>query len=968
MFGPNLDRRQLARWTTLLLMFGLLSALVLMGTRTANAGVVIYVAPSEGEGLPGDSKCSLREAVIMASTVVANPDCGIVHGTSFAAGYNIVYVPPGTYILNPALGPLVLARNARLRGPQVNVPAGNIETFTTRPLSSTTEAIIRYNGFVSNLPIVTVAGANIEIEGLAFTGGTGSQTDVYAINFQSHYSDVEISNNIFNDLTYGIAMRTAAGSPNHVVGNAFTNLNRLGTLRGIGIHFPSIGGQNIQIEGNVFKSLSNYAIHFPTIGSFSLASNVSINGNGFNSVAAVARLNRNNGVDITSNHVQTVIGSPLSFPAAVVINNSINIDINANSFVSSVIPAIRTTGTLNNNVFINGNRFYNTDLASSPSNAVVFNNGSFGLFPSSATADLEDNWWGDNSGPGAGVNGFLDHASVITVPPQWVAYQIAAAPAPIGLPNPGNMQSELYVDFFRTNDGSTITNNLNGFAVMRRNTPINVSLPLLPAPIGTLDTSVVQVFNDQSTFFRFTSDNVSPGVQVINAQLDNETVSFNLNVNTPNQVICDYNETIFADEGVHITEGTTIGDRCVLRLTSDPGMGNFVDVRLTATDASLIGFYNGDYGAPINLSGAPNTSFTVRFGAVADSSASPPVVKWDNGIAVNFSALINLSDPPGAEFYDNLVNCEVTGVIGAPYTTGPCPGLPAVPVVIYDAGVVLDIVNSDLDLGPNETDVCTFPSFSRTYGVRLSGPPGLRAVAPSVSVETVTVNVANNTTVHPVVVSVTPSALTFNRANWNVAQNVTLQRNNAFYTGTVSPTFPVNNTINHSTTSNITGGSTTSQYGTGVSTLLTIIRPGCPLMDKEGASVDVGIAQSVSAASVSVGDAVDFYISYWGDGLTNADPTASGLVVNINLPANVAFLGISEANSSYCAAPNEGQMGPVTVTCVFPAGVAVNGGMISVMTVAAAPGVASVSADVSVFGANDINAANNTTTAQALIN
>jgi hypothetical protein len=139
-------------------------------------------------------------------------------------------------------------------------------------------------------------------------------------------------------------------------------------------------------------------------------------------------------------------------------------------------------------------------------------------------------------------------------------------------------------------------------------------------------------------------------------------------------------------------------------------------------------------------------------------------------------------------------------------------------------------------------------------------------------------------------------------------------------------------------------------------------------MDKEGANVDVGISQSVSAASVSVGEAVSFNINYWGDGLANADPSSAGLVVNINIPANVAFLGISEANSSYCAAPNEGQMGPLTVTCVFPAGVAVNGGTISVMTVAAAPGTASVSADVSVFGANDINAANNTVTAEALIN
>jgi hypothetical protein len=963
MFSPNLDRRQLARWTTLLLMVGILSVLVFMGARTANAGVIIYVTPNVGEGLPGDSICSLREAVAMAGDSVANPDCTVIYGTNFPAGYNVVYVPPGDYNLNPANGPLILRRNVRLRGPQVNIPAGNVETFTTRPISISSEAIIRYNGSLDNLPIIRVQGANIEIEGLTFTSGSGTQTNLYAINFQGLFSDVEISNNIFSDLTYGIAMRTATGLPNDVVGNAFINLTRTGTLRGIGIHFPSIGGENIQIENNVFINLPNYAIHFPTIGSFNLASNVTINGNGFSNVSAVARLNRNNTVDITGNRVNTVTGSPSTFPAAVVINNSTGVNINANSFVSSTIPAIRTTGTLNDLISINGNRFYNNDLTSPfPGNAVVFDSGSF---VSLGEANLDDNWWGDNAGPGAGVNGFNDLAGVLGTP-TWAAYQIVAAPAPIGLPNPGNMQSELLVDFFRTDDGTTNIDDLDGFAVMRRGTQINVSLPLVPSPIGTLDTSVVRVINDQTNRFRFTSDSINPGTQTINAALDNEIVSFNLNVNTPNQVICDFNEPVFSDPGVHITEGATIGDRCILRLTGNPGPSNFVDVTISSTDPTLVGFYNGNFGAPINLSDPPNTTFNVRFGAVANSSASPPVVKWDTGIAINFNALINTSDAAGPQSYNSLVTCAVSNIVGTPpYSVGGCPGLPAIPVTIYDAGITFDIVNSDLDLGVDETDVCTFPAFNRTYGIRLSGPPGLRAVAPFVGVETVTVNVVSGT---PTIVTVTPASLSFNRSNWNTAQNVTLQRNNAFYTGAVNPNNPASVTINHNTTSDITGGSTNSQYGTGVSRTLTVIRPGCPLMDKEGASVDVGISQSVSAASVNVGDAINYYISYWGDGLANADPSAAGLVVNINIPANVAFLGISEANSSFCAAPNEGQMGPVTVTCVFPAGIAVNGGMVSVMTVAAAPGVASVSADVSVFGANDINAANNTTTAEALIN
>jgi hypothetical protein len=473
----------------------------------------------------------------------------------------------------------------------------------------------------------------------------------------------------------------------------------------------------------------------------------------------------------------------------------------------------------------------------------------------------------------------------------------------------------------------------------------------------------VRVFNDQTNHFRFTSDSINPGSQTINAALDNEFVSFQLNINTPTQVICDFNDGLFSDPGVHLTRGATIGDRCILRLTSDPGAGNFVDVTISSANPLLIGFYNGDFGAPITLSGPPNSSFTIRFGAVANSNGQPPVVRWDTGIAINFNVPVG---SVGDGYYTNLVTCTVSNIIGSPgYSTGACPGLQAIPVTIYEADVTFDIVNSDLDLGANQTDVCTFPSFSRTYGVRLSGPPGLRAVTPTIGIETVTVNIVSGT---PTIVTASVPSLNFNRSNWNSAQNVTLQRNNAFFTGAVNPNNPASVAIDHSTTSNITGGSTSSQYGTGVSRTLTVVRPGCPLLDKEGASVDVGISQSVSAASVNVGDAVDFYISYWGENLANADPASAGLVVNINIPANVAFLGISEANSSYCAAPNEGQLGPVTVTCVFPAGVAVNGGIVSVMTVAAAPGVASVSADVSVFGANDINADNNTVTAEALIN
>lgn len=959
MFSPNLDRRQLARWTTLLLLVGILSVLVMIGARTANAGVIIYVTANAAEGTSGDSICSLREAVNMASDSVTNPDCTVVYGTNFASGQNVVYVPAGNYTLNPANGPLILRRNVRLRGPQVNIPAGNVETFTTRTLSSTTEAIIRYNGALDNLSIIRVQGANIEIEGLTFTSGTGTQTNLFAINFQGLFSDVEISNNIFSDLTYGIAMRSAGGLSNDVVGNAFINLTRTGTLRGVGINFPSVNGENIQIENNVFINLPNYAIHFPTIGTNNLAANVTINGNGFSNVAAVARLNRNNTVDITGNRVNTVTGSSASFPAAVTINNTDGVFINANSFVSSTIPAIRTTGTLNDFIIVNGNRFFNTDLTGS-GNAVVFDSGSI-----ASTVDLEDNWWGDNAGPGVGVNGFDDQTG-LAGSPNWVAYQVVAAPDPIGLPTTGAMQAELFVDFFRTNDGTTNLDDLDGFAVMRRNTSVAVSLPLTPTPIGTLDTSAVRVFNDQTNRFRFTSDSVNPGSQIINAALDDEVVSFNLAVNTPTQVICDFNDTTFGDPGVHITEGATIGDRCILRLTSNPGAGNFVDVTINTSDPSLIGFYNGSFGAPINLSDPPNSTFSVRFGAVADNTSSPLVVRWDTGIAVNFNALTNAIDPDGAQSYDNLVTCAVTSTVGTPpYSVGACPGLPAVPVTIYDAGITFDIVNSDLDLGADQTDVCTFPTFSRTYGVRLSGPPGLRAVAPFVGIETVTVNIVSGT---PTIVTTSASSLNYDRSNWNIAQNVTLQRNNAFFTGAVNPNTPAGVAIDHSTTSNITGGSTTSQYGTGVSRTLTVVQPGCPLLDKEGANVDVGISQSVSAASVNVGDSVDFYISYYGENLANADPASAGLVVNINIPANVAFFGISEANSTYCAAPNEGQMGPVTVTCVFPAGVAVNGGIVSVMTVAAAPGVASVSADVSVFGANDTNADNNTVTAEALIN
>jgi hypothetical protein len=451
MFSTHLSRR-LARWTTAVLALSLLGVLVFTGARNADAQAnraVIYVTPNVAEGFNGDAdtNCSLREAIAMATTAVNNSDCPIQHGGLGSVFDNIVYVPAGTYVLNPASGPLNLSNGVRVRGPRVNMQAGDIENLSvSRNFSSAAEAIIRYN-FSSANPLMTVSSSNVEIEGLAFTG-VGSGLNQRAIDFAAKYSNVKISNNLFRWFSYAIRARTGSGLANHIVGNAFDTLNRGGTVSGVAIYHDSNTGQNLQIEGNLFINLApqNYAIRFDGTNLF----NVTISGNGFKNVRAAIRLNSVLNSDITNNHIDTVTGtlSP-SLPGAITINNSQLVDINANSITNSTLPAITTTGLLNNAIFINGNRFYNT--GTSAGNVAI--NLPLGTVAATEVVDINDNWWGSNFGPGAGVNGYFDGGGYIVTPLTWTAYQIAPAPFSIGLPNPGNMQAELFVDFFRTNDG-----------------------------------------------------------------------------------------------------------------------------------------------------------------------------------------------------------------------------------------------------------------------------------------------------------------------------------------------------------------------------------------------------------------------------------------------------------------------------------------------------------------------------------
>jgi hypothetical protein len=963
----------LARWTTLLLVFGALAALmVAAGVRPASANFVINVTAGIAEGTngDGDTNCSLREAVDMARTNVVNTDCPIVT-TATNTLRNVVYVPAGTYILNPANGPLVVGANMRLRGQQTGVPAAPAlftSPYNTRPIVPGTESIIQYNGTVNNLGLINMAGGDSEVEGLVLRGGTGTQTDVYGIVYTTFYPASEITNNIFTDLTAGILLLPGPSDTTDISGNAFQNLTRPASAanaarRGSAVFFTGIRGGNVQIEANLFKNLPSYAIHVPTLftGVFPMADNVIVTNNMFNSVRSAVRTWRNDTVVISNNVVNTTGGGTVTPAAVFEVNNTDTILINNNEVISTAFPAVRTLG-VNTDVEITYNRFYETDLSGS-GNAVVIDLGSIDPGFVLSAADIRNNWWGDNDGPGAGVNGFSADLFDIVTPMTWLAYGIVASPSAIGFSST-NPYSEIYGDFFSTDDGVTELNPLAGVTVLSRDTALSISLPIVPSPIGTLSTgSPGSVFldGDVTTVAVFNSDNVSAGTQNINLELDNEIVTYSLSVTAGAQVVCDFNDGQFNDPAVMVTMGETIGDRCVLRLTQAPVSG-FVDVLISSADAATLGFLNQQATTPpLTFTSPPNASFAIRFGLVRNSAAVPPVVKWDDGVAINFVGLTG--GTPG--YYPALAACAIQGTTTATnYSAGACPGLDVMPVSVYSAGIDVAVVNSDPDLLPGQTDICTF-NFSRTYQISLSGPPGLRAAPPNpLSTEIVTVTTTSSA---PTRVNVTAGGtLNFNRSDWFIGQSISIARVSTPVTAANQPSV----TISHLTSSDLNGApGTDSPYNVGLTIPLTVINPLCPLLgDKDSGMVDVGIAQSVSSSEIRVGDIFQYNYSFWGSGLAGLPASQAGVIVNIDIPAGAIFMGINDASAPYCAIPNEGTAGPVTVSCVFPADIAVNGGAFSLSAMAGTTGSLMSSANIASFMGSDIDASNNASSASVVVN
>jgi hypothetical protein len=966
MFSPNLDRQTLARWTTLLAVFGVIAALMIgFGARPAYAVQVFTVTPNVAEGINGDpdSNCSLREAVAVINSFLPNADCPATQDTGLTNS-SIVYVPAGTYSLNPANGSLTLGRNMRLRGPNVNIAAANLTSFTTRPIVPATEAIIQYNADASNQAVIRIQSGQVEVEGLTIRTAAGTYLNVPGIEMANLYNDLHIANNIFTNLTHGITVRQGSTglNPTNIAGNAFLNMNRPGTLSGIGLYFASINGSNVVIQDNLFSNLSNYAVRFPVIGVSDTLALASINGNVFSGVASAIGLTRNDTISVTNNIFSGINGS-FGFNAVIDVFNSVGVDVNANQFINSSLPAVRTRGTINDFIEIEYNRFINTDTIGGGDDAIVLDAGSI-----AGSITINNNWWGSNDGPDVGGNDGFDDPSSYVGTPTWLAYQVLAAPNPIGVNNTDAPKSELYVDFFSTNDGTTILDNLSGIDVLLRGTPITVALPFSPLPIGTIDKITVNLNEDITDIVRFTAG-TSAGAQNINFTLDSETVTYVVNVATPAQVICDYNDSVFGDEGLDLTEGATIGDRCTLKLTSDPGVGNFVNVTISSTDAAVLGFYNVQTGL-ISLSGPPVSTFDIRFGTVTDITTTPRTISWSDGVLINFSALVNGADTQGPDYYTNLITCDVVSLIGTPpgYSVGDCAGLPSIPAMVYDAGVTVTVVNSDPDFNVNQTDVCTFPGYSRNYTVRLSGPPGLRG---GTSTETVTVNLLS---LAPTRVGVSPATRVFTRSDWDIPQSATATR-----TSTPPNVNQPSVIINHFTTSDLGAPFVTTSlyYNDGVDTNgdtlvdgvnqpLTVLNPGCPLLGRDGV-VDAGILATAPAA-VNVGDTVQFAYNYWAAGLAGVTGVDSGVLVTLEVPAGVLFMGVNEESSLYCATPNEGTAGPVTVSCLFPSDFALYNNGISITGIATQSGALSTTATVTPVGATEGDPANNSSSAALQVN
>jgi len=309
--------------------------------------------------------------------------------------------------------------------------------------------------------------------------------------------------------------------------------------------------------------------------------------------------------------------------------------------------------------------------------------------------------------------------------------------------------------------------------------------------------------------------------------------------------------TLFMDDGVHVTEGATLGDRFQIKLPFAPTSD--VTVTITSLDPSRLRLLSTFY--PYFTNG-PSISYTFQ------------PSNWSIPRTANFFAPENGGDPAGPEAV--AVTVTITASSDPNYPVG-ASGQTQI-ALVYDPG---------LTLTPSGTPTLNLPTpGSRgTYTVALSGPPGLILYSGGLTNTPEKVTVGIGTITGTGTITVSPVSRTFTRANWNVAQGFEVVR---LASGTM--------TINHVIASDIAGVAT-SRYGGSNPVTVTSAIVNTP--------ADLAITHTVSPSGkhLPLGETLTYTVRLVNRGLGDA----SRVSLTHRLPAGVSFVSAQSAAGATCA-------------------------------------------------------------------
>ncbi len=453
-------------------------ASVASNARTGMAGASAYAAVSSALLLGSVSVDRTDDNAGASACTVAPSDCSLRGAVIFANANpgTTINVPAGTYQLTVAGNGEQLAATGDLdiRASGTSIVGAGAATTIIR--QTTNDRVLDINpgtlviGFGFNLSGVTITGGNLPSGsgGGMLSGGNGAATTIANCIFDNNKATGTLAAN-----GGAITDSTAVGSTTLTVTDSTFSNNSTATGQGGAIRFNSPGALTIQ------RTL--------------FANNSALS----NSAGAV------NATFTNANGIYNISQSAFE-------NN------HANGGASRGGAILVGNGTLN----VRYSRFFgNTAGAGSGQAVAITGNGGI---------TVNNNWWGQNSGPGA-----TDVFGSLVA--NWLQLRLSASPNPIQTGG----STTLTADIYGNSTGGVVTAvNLLGLP------PFTATFANPPPTLGTISGSPTQFVNGQATA-TYTAGSTG-GTDGVTVTADNQTVSTNVIIEQSPTITCQTDITVNA--------------------------------------------------------------------------------------------------------------------------------------------------------------------------------------------------------------------------------------------------------------------------------------------------------------------------------------------------------------------------------------------------------------------------------------